>query len=71
MYLPWHQSNATQPSNDMGTTAFAYISLHPDALHMSSQAGGGDIPVAIETRQFKVQSWIEESSGELSIMAYV
>jgi hypothetical protein len=68
MYLPSDQSNATQPSNDMGTIAFAYISLHPDAFHMSSD--GEDIPVAIETH-FKVWSWIEESSGELSIMPYV
>ncbi|KAF9511960.1 hypothetical protein BS47DRAFT_1127730 [Hydnum rufescens UP504] len=58
-YLPSDQSNATLPSNEMGTTAFAYISLHPDAFHMTSDE---DKPVAIETH-FKVWSWIENPSG--------
>ncbi|KAF9511969.1 hypothetical protein BS47DRAFT_1383228 [Hydnum rufescens UP504] len=57
-YLPSDQFNVTQPSNEMGTTAFAYISLHPDAFHMTSDE---DKPVAIETH-FKVWSWIENPS---------
>ncbi|KAF9513089.1 hypothetical protein BS47DRAFT_987480 [Hydnum rufescens UP504] len=45
----------------MGTTAFAYISLRRDAFRISS--AGGDVPVATETRQFKVWTWIEEPSA--------
>ncbi|KAF9510664.1 hypothetical protein BS47DRAFT_49631 [Hydnum rufescens UP504] len=64
VYLPWDQSKATQTSNDMGTTAFAYVSLRPDAFRTSSV--GGDIPVIIERRQFKVWTWIGGSSAPVS-----
>ncbi|KAF9510672.1 hypothetical protein BS47DRAFT_49915 [Hydnum rufescens UP504] len=60
-YLPWHQPNAMEPTNNMSMTAFAYISLRPNAFRMGSV--GGDVPVAIETRQFQVRSWVEEPSA--------
>jgi hypothetical protein len=65
LYLPVDPSEV----NEMGTTAFAYMSLRPDAFRRSSV--GGDIPVIIERHQFKVWTWIGNSSGELSVIAYV
>jgi hypothetical protein len=71
MYLPQEQSSAYPQSYNMGTIAFAYVSLRPDTFHLNDSDLGGDIPFIVNTEQFQVWSWIGNSTSGKSSMSCV
>ena len=61
IYLPQDQTNASVQLYSMGTTAFAFISLRPDAFRLNSASGG--IPTrAARTFRFDVWGYIGNAS---------
>lgn len=70
IYLPQVQSNASAQLYDMGKTAFAYISLHPDAFRLDS--ANGSVPRVAQTLQLDVWSYVGNStSSELNDVSHV
>ena len=61
IYFPVEIPDAHPELYNMGATAFAYISLRPDAFRLNSTGGG--VPSISQTQQIQVWSWIEYSTS--------
>ena len=65
----WDPTNVHLQSYKVGATAFANVSLRPDAFRSNST--DGRVPSIVQTRQLRVWSWVENLTCELELASCV